>query len=197
MNEVLVIISRVLAIISMVSTLYCILVRIKNKVIKSKLVIVSSFVFIPLLIASMISNVLVIMCDFVKNSVIYSDMTHIILYFVMCGVVNFIIAICMYILAHYKVILTDDSIVISKAFKFKKIINLANVDKKKSEYIFDNSKSIFKNSVLLNHDEYVILFDKDGEKTKIGLNTFVYTGRNIEPFMYFVSYLKLLRKEIK
>ena len=181
----------------MVSTLYCIFVRIRNKLSKNKLMIVSSFVFIPLIIVSIISNVLVIMCDFVKNSVIASDMTHIILYFVMCGVINFVIAICILIISLYKVTFTDDNIVISKALKFKKIINISDVDKKKSEYIFDNHKSIFKNSVLLNHNEYVILVDKNGEKIKIGLNIFLYTKQNIEPFMYFISYLKLLRREIK
>ena len=197
MNEVLVIITRVFAIIAMINTICCICVRIINIISKKKILIVSSFVFIPLFIASIICNVLVIMCDFVKNSVISSDMTHIILYFVMCGVINFVIAICILIISLYKVTFTDDNIVISKALKFKKIINISDVDKKKSEYIFDNHKSIFKNSVLLNHNEYVILVDKNGEKIKIGLNIFLYTKQNIEPFMYFISYLKLLRREIK
>ena len=197
MNEILVIISRVLAIISMVNTMFCLFIRIKNKISYCKLMMISGFIFISLLIISIIYNVVVIMCDFVKNSVMYSDMAHIVLYFVMCGIINFIIAIWMLIVSLYKVEFKDNEIIIYRPFKIKKTINILDIDKNKSEYILDNRKSLFKNSVLLNHNEYVVLFTKNGERIRIGLNIFLYTNKNIEPLMYFVSNLKLARKEIK
>ena len=197
MHEVLVIISRVLAIIAIINTIYCICVRIINIISKKKILIFSNFVFIPLFIASIICNVLVIICDFVKDSVMPSDMTHIVLYFVMCGMVNFIITTVLFMISVYKVTFQKDCIVISRALRAKETVNILDIDQKKSEYILVNRKSVFKNSVLLNYDEYVVLFDKNGKKTKIGLNTFIYLGKNIEPLIYIASDLKLARREIK
>lgn len=198
MDYLLVMITRIIVVISIINTFFCIFYRVMNKIKKKKMIVFTLFLFSVLVFVSFLYNIVPIMSDFVKNTVLNSDTQHILFYFVYNGIINLLINMFMFYITTKYVEFCNDSIIIHKLLFIKKYIYFHEIDTKNSVYVFDNRKSIFKKSVLLNHDQYVLIAIKNTNlKIKIGLNDFLYSNVNIDSFAFFVFDLKISRKEIK